>query len=60
MQFDPDIERCIKNPMEIRQLKEPRKTDVLNFLVKFRNGWHKLRIDYGFASVKEKEKYVNC
>lgn len=36
MQFDPDIEKCIKNPMEIRKFKEPRKSEIIKCMYKFR------------------------
>ncbi len=43
MQFDPDIEKCIRKPLEIRKLIEPRKSQVLAFLHQFRKGWHEYR-----------------
>lgn len=30
MQFAPDFEMCIRNPMKVRTLKEPRRSEIIN------------------------------
>ena len=43
MQFDPITEKCIRNPFEIRKLKEPERSEMLKFLKQFRLMWRKMR-----------------
>lgn len=43
MQFAPDIEMCLRDPMKIRTLVEPRKQEVINTLHQLRLVWHQMR-----------------
>lgn len=43
MQFDADIEKCLRNPFLVRELSIGRKLEVLKFLHDFRLAWHRCR-----------------
>lgn len=52
MQFCPDIELAIRKPFTVRKLNPTRKLEVLDFLHKFRVGWHQCRASAGISSSK--------
>jgi hypothetical protein len=45
VQFQRDIEDCLRKPLLIRKLEEPRKTEVIKFIRMFRYKWHFFRQD---------------
>jgi len=54
MQFTPDIEECIRKPLRVRKLIEPRKSQVIAFLHQFRRVWHQFRAASGEYPDSEK------
>ena len=43
MQFNRDIELCMRNKWKIRGFPEPRRSEILDFFHRFRLSWHLLR-----------------